>query len=371
MTQLLKKFQLLQFIIVMCFFILSSESNNEEILNQNTEYYIFLKNIIKYNNITQKYIETGCGKSESRLPHMIGLIPKFVKKIWKNNQRKSPPNSEKFASDKSPSVSHMVESDNKILLENNDYFYLFYNNHNVYTYFFKEKNSDDHIIYFNGLNSINDIKNILKTVFDFIKQDFNFKNIEKIINKKGTLYKFNENNIEIVSNDKNVTEVFDLLYNSGKANALDEVNKVHEKQVTRLKFKINGYSLGGPISQLFTLFILEKYENLNIEIYNIESWFGGNKDTYNELSKKVEISNIYSQQSVMYFFNSLCQKYFKSNYFIKNDEKNNEKNNEKTETNPNNFKNGLDTGIDYNTELFPIGIINYIVNNHLLSNIIS
>ena len=67
MTNLLKKAQLLQFMILIIFYILSitnknNESyeyneSNEEILYKNTEYYNFLKTIISYNQITNKYIK--------------------------------------------------------------------------------------------------------------------------------------------------------------------------------------------------------------------------------------------------------------------------------------------------------------------------
>lgn len=289
MNKLLKKIQIIQFIIIISFFILS-ENNEENFLNENTEYYTFLKNIVKYNDITKKIVK-------------------------KNNE------TVKF-------------KEYNLLLENNEYFYIFYNN-NIYAYFFREKNSNKNIIYFNGINNINDIKIVLNTIYDITNSNFNFDNIEKLLNKKGILYKIGEN-IETNKSEYSILDVFDYLYNT---------IYLHESTV---ELEINGFSLGGPISQLFTLFILEKYDNLNIDMYNIESWFGGNEEIYNKMMTKINIFNIYNNKSVFYFFNLFFQKYFKNNYLIK----------------------PKDSFIKYNLEIFPIGIINYVIDNHLLSKIL-
>lgn len=295
MNKLLKKIQIIQFIIIISFFILSENKNDENYLNKNTEYYNFLKNIVKYNEITKK----------------------FVKK-----------NNDKFIN---------FSKEYKLLLDNNDYFYIFYNN-NVYTYFFKEKNSDKHTIYFNGINNINDIKIVLNTIYDIISSNFNFDNIEKLLNKKGLLYKIEKDKLEINHDKYSVLDVFDYLY-----------NKIYLQDDEKIELTINGFSLGGPISQLFTLFLLDKYNNLNIDMYNIESWFGGNEEIYDKMMTKINIFNIYNQKSVFYFFNLFFQKYFKSNYLINDNE-------EKI--------------IDYNVDIFPMGIINYVIDNHLLSKIL-
>ena len=235
----------------------------------------------------------------------------------------------------------------KLLLENNEYFYIFYNN-NVYVYLFKKEDAQEHTIYFNGINNINDIKIIINTIFDIINSKFNFNNIEKLLNKKGLLYRIEKNNVTIIDNKYSVLEVFDYLYNNNYI--YDEFTQNENK----INLNINGFSLGGPISQLFTLLILEKYDNkFNINIYNIESWFGGNEEIYEKINNKVTLFNIYSDKSVFYFFNIFFQKYFKSNYLIKNEEY--------TENT---------TLIDYNNHIFPLGIIKYAIDNHLLSKIL-
>ena len=120
----------------------------------------------------------------------------------------------------------------------------------------------------------------------------------------------------------------------------------------KIQLKINGFSLGGPISQLFILLITEKYYNLNIEMYNIESWFGGNEEIYDKMKQNINIVNIYNNKSIIYLFNYYFQRYFKSDQLIETDDLSYLKLKE------------------YNRLLFPCGIINYMVDNHLLSEIL-
>lgn len=295
MDNLFEKLQLMQFMIIILFFILSEYKNNEILLDKNTKYYIFLKKIVEYNNITKKFVNKN-------------IIITYEKKY-------------------------------ELLLKNNEYFYIFYNN-NVYTYFLKEKTSNYHTIYFNGINNVTDIKIIIKTIYNVITSNFNYDHIEELLKKNGKLYKIDNTSIKLNDNHYSVLEVFDYLYNT--------IYNIHNSS-DKIKLKINGFSLGGPISQLFTLFLLDKYKNkLDINFYNIESWFGGNKEIYDKLLTNVNIFNLYNQKSIFYFFNKYCQKYFESNYLI-NEDKNND--------------------TDYKI-IFPIGIINYVIDNHLLSKIL-
>lgn len=297
MDNLFGKLQLLQSIVIISFFILSDNKNKEILLDKNMKYYIFLKKIVQKNNITKKFVNTNNNN-----------IITYEKKY-------------------------------ELLLEDNEYFYIFYNN-NVYTYFFKEKCSDYHTIYFNGINKSSDIKSILETIFKVITSNFNYDYIGKILEKKGKLYIIDDISIKLNDNNYSVLEVFDYLYNK-----IYNVNNIHNK----IKLKINGFSLGGPISQLFTILLLDKYKNnLDINMYNVESWFGGNKEIYNRLISNVHFFNLYNQKSIFYFFNKYFQKYFESNYLINKDD-----------------INGIHP--KYNKIIFPIGIINYVIDNHSLS----
>ena len=287
MKNLHNKFQILQFIIIISFYILSFEYDNDNIIDKNAEYYQFILKILKYNEISKKFIN---------------------KKI-----------------------SNYNEEYNK-LLDNNEYFYVFYSG-NVYTYFFREKGENSNVIYFNGITNVNDIQTILSTIMDVVSSNFNYENIEKLLNKKGILYES-----EIYPNKYYLLELFDYLYHN-----------IYSKE--KLLLKINGFSLGGPISQLFTILIKDKYKDLDIEIYNVESWFGGNKEIYENMKNKINISNIYNKKSLFYFFNIIFQKYFKATHFIHN----------------NNFPEHT----KFISDKFPNGLIHYVVENHLLSKIFS
>lgn len=304
MDNLLKKTQIVQFVIILIFYILTSinedEINNKTLVKDNP-YYNLLTNIVKYNNILNDNI--------IHIQNNIDII---------NN------------------------CDNELLMKNNEYFYIFYNKYNIYVYFYKEKNSNIHNIYFNGLSKFN-IKIILKFIFN----KFNFDYIQKILKKKGNLYNVELNTIKKINKLSNASliDCFDYLYN---------IDNNSEK----INLNINGFSFGGILSQGFVHILLEKYAKLNkfnIEIFNIESWFNGDKENFDNFSKKINIKNIYNKKSILYFYNILVQPYFKIDHFI----------------NDNNYDDDFDIEniLDYNINLFPNGIINYFNDNHLLSKI--
>jgi hypothetical protein len=320
MINLLKKAQLLQFMILIIFYILSNNSkrnldndvdneNNKEILYKNTEYYIFLKTIVSYNEITRKYIN-------------------FMKKNKPIN----------------------LEINNNQLVNNNDYFYIFYNKYNIYVYFFKEKNSDYHNIYFNGLNSRNDLFFMINIAHKVLTNKFNFEQIENIIEKPGNLYYIKKNEVNKISSldDCSLIESFNYIFYKYNIH-----NNILRKNINeKIKLKINGYSLGGVFSQVFSHTIINKHDNIyDIEVYNVETWFGGNKELFDKFVDKVNIKNIYHKNSILYFYNILCQSYFKSDYIIECED------------------NNLTDIIENSIVLFPFGIIKYINNNHLLSKI--
>ena len=281
MNNLLKKSQMIQFVIILLIHSFSNKNDNI-IIKKDNPYYTFIEKNLIYNEITNNIL---------------------------NNEA-----SEEY----------------KLLLKDNEYFYLFYNHH-VYAYFYKEKNSDEHIIYFNGIKNMGDLKIIFKSISNMI-----FNDIDNLFDKEGTLYRINNDSISYEDN-KLLFDIFDRIYGN------------HQN----IKLKINGFSFGGPMSQLFTLKLIEKYgDKFIIDIYNIESWFGGNQEIYEELKNKVKIYNIYNSRSIMYFFNILFQKYFESDYIIEND-------------------NDHDQIIHFSKDLVPFGLINYVVDNHLLSKIFS
>lgn len=296
MSSLLKKAQILQFMIIISFFLISNMSQDEVLLDKSSPYYNFLNNIIEYNNIL---------------------------KIYNNN------------------LKNIVKDDLFIFSKKNEYFYFYKNNFNIHAYFFKERNSDEHQIYFNGINNFNDIK----TVINIFINNFNYENIEDLIHKEGDFFIVQDEGIEKLNDNMKITvlDVFDILYkNVYKLDSIDKIN-----------LKINGYSLGGPISQVFVYLLNDKYKDIfNISVFNIESWFACNKENYEEFFKKYNLTNIYNKKSILYFYNIFFQKYNKVGYFIENS------------------SHKYDNIDLYIENIFPKGIIEYVKNYHLLPKIL-
>ncbi len=268
MDNLLEKVQLIEYIIILILYLVTSNLQNENdciILNTESEYYKYLKRIVSYNEIFDKYLKK--------------VIP-----IDKCNY----------------------------ILQNNEYFYLYHNKYNIYTYFYKEKDSDIHNIYFNGINNKKDLNIIVDTVLKIIINKFNYEYIEKLMNKNGLLYKIEMTGIKklkIIDDDKlkenTLLNTFEyIFYNVYENNNIVNIN-------------INGYSLGGILSQVFVYKLLELYpDRLNIKLYNIESWFGGNETEYNEFIKNVEIENLYNTNSIFNIYNKLIQPYHNNNKYL-------------------------------------------------------
>jgi hypothetical protein len=271
-------------------------SKDEQLLDKSSEYHKFLNNIIEYNNIL---------------------------KIHNNN------------------LKTIVKDDLLIFSNLNEYFYFFQNDFNINAYFFKEKNSDEHQIYFNGINNFNDIK----TIINILINNFNYENIEELIHKEGDFYMI-QDTIEKLNDDLKISvlDVFDILFKN--------IYKLDMKN-DKINLKINGYSLGGPISQVFVYILNDKYKDiLNISVYNIESWFACNKENYDEFFKNYNLINIYNKKSILYFYNIIFQKYNKVSYFIEN------------------TTHKYDNVDIYIENIFPKGIIEYIKNYHLLPKIL-
>lgn len=324
MKNLLKKNQLLQLIILFSLYILNNKSNVDEksnIIYKTDKSYILLKKIVEYTYITNDY---------------INLIKKNIQ----------------IPSDK-----------NHILLENNEYFYLFYNKYNTYVYFFKENNNNVHNIYFNGINNKKDIKILIDTIVRVISNKFDFEHVENIIEKDGYFFDFTINDVKKINFTKNnkinntLMNAFDYIYkNKYINNDTDNNTKFDEK----INLNINGYSLGGIFSQVFVYLLVEKYGNIyknkfNIDFYNIESWFGGNEEKFNNFIEKINMKNIYNKKSIFSYHNIFFQPHITNTYYIESD---------------------IDSDIEYKNDFFdnnvllsPLGIINYITKNHFLSHI--
>ena len=304
MLNLLKKIQLIQFLIIIFFYLLSSrksDSNNKEIINKSSEYYKYLLDIMEYNNMFNK-------KRVTSYP-----------------------------------------------IDKNDYIFYYKNEFNVSALFFKEHGSMKHNIYFNGINNLKDINLILK----IFSKNFTFKNIENLLNKPGELYTIIDGKIEEIEQMKNKSflESYEFIHENiylPFKEFNDNNNERIDKTPSKINLKINGYSFGGPLSQIFIYLLYDKYSDiLEIENYNIESWFAGSEEDFEDYKKIVNFYNIYNKKSVLYFYNILFQKYFEYDYLI--------------DTPSATLENDIDP---YVGKLFPSGIIKYVKDNHLLKKII-
>lgn len=317
MNKNLKKNQILQFFILWYFYFINNEINeeidieNSNIIKKDSELYNFYKKIVSYNHIIKKY----------------------MKHIKKNYQ---------IPSDK-----------NNILLDNNEYFYIYYNKHNILVYFFKDKTSNSHNIFFNGLNNKKDIDGLLNIILRVLSNKFDFEHVENIIEKNGMLFEFEKNDVTKINfiNEDNITDnklmvTFDYIY------------KNHYEKDDVINLNINGYSLGGIFSQVFVHLLSEKYniennKKLNINLNNIESWFVGDEDNFKKFIQKTNYKHIFNKKSIFYYYNIYFQSFVDNIHYI--DEKKED--------------NDIEEFIENNLFLFPFGIVNYINKNHFLSKI--
>ena len=183
-------------------------------------------------------------------------------------------------------------------MDNFDYFYTF-RSQNLLVYFCKNTETNEHIIYFDGIQNFGEfidycISKISKNTDDFINN---------ILYSNGELTPLYE------SLDKSLDKSLDIY------GALNIIKDTHYAKNDTIK--IYGYSLGGVFSQYFVDNI--KDTGISFDIINIESWV-----------EKSKCPNIYNKKSFMYtlrnfddpvlFFNidydKLDEEYLSDNYFL-------------------------------------------------------
>lgn len=216
------------------------------------------------------------------------------------------------------------------LITNNDYFYYFKSSI-LNVFFFKKTNSNEHIIFFDGMKKIKDVFDLLINISLESLNHYIFD----ILNEDGILH---DNTVKQFNNINNIFEAF--LY------IKEMFYKTEENTVS-----IYGYSLGGPLSYLF-LDILEKNnitESLNIKITSIESWFEGNKKLYEKIKNKNDYKTIFNKGSFMFLYKNIFQTYIDDYILVEKDDEIPEK---------------------YLMQTFPFGLIEYFKDNHSIDKII-
>ncbi len=199
-----------------------------------------------------------------------------------------------------------IKDKNHKIFETNEYVY-FFRSRNLLVYFFKQKNEKNHKVYFEGVDEISDLKYL-----SFPNKWFNeytLQSIHKNLSEKGFLFKVNQNEIKRVNDsEKSIFSIFS--YMNQNTYLSSNINNI----------EIEGYSLGGVLSQVFTYILIskkyvQKY-NLQIDLYIIESWWGGNNEFYDYLSSYIKIHNVMCMGSILYYYNLFFQNYFKVNKYV-------------------------------------------------------
>ncbi len=230
---------------------------------------------------------------------------------------------------------------NDFLKENSfEYFYIYYSD-NIVVYFFKRINELDKI-YFEGLRKIKEIKNF--SIPKIIKNKGILCIQDKVLEEEGILVKFEENNLRKIDKKINITNTFlhfkKYIY----------MKKLIKNDKEKYHIEMEGFSLGGLYSQLFlyNLFKNKLIEDCIIDYINIESWFGGDKEKYDEFNKIIKMKNIMTYGSLFYLYNKFFQKYNNINEAVYIDE-----------TDEMIF-------LKYMKQPFPYGIIDYVKNYHII-----
>lgn len=193
----------------------------------------------------------------------------------------------------------------KVLFEKNEYIY-FFRSKNLLVYFFKKVDEYNHKVYFEGVDEMSDLQYLSfpNKWFD----EYTLKSVRKNLSESGFLFQINKDNVIRIKNEAH--SIFD---------SFSYLNKeIYNKN--KMKLEIEGYSMGGVLSQIFIYILLsnkyiQRYK-LNIHLYIIESWWGGNKDFYEYLSSYVTIHNIMCMGSILYYYNIFFQNYFKVKKYV-------------------------------------------------------
>ncbi len=204
-------------------------------------------------------------------------------------------------------ISHKYEHNesHNSIFEDYEYIY-FFRSKNLLVYFFKNnKENHHHKVYFEGVDEMGDLQYLSfpNKWFD----EYTLKSVRKNLSERGFLFKITKNNIYRIKNDQH--SIFDSF------SYLNHHIYNHHKSI-----EIEGYSMGGVLSQVFIYILLsnkyiQKYK-LEIDLYIIESWWGGNKEFYEYLSSYIKIHNVMCMGSILYYYNLFFQNYFKVKKYV-------------------------------------------------------
>ncbi len=219
------------------------------------------------------------------------------------------------------------------------YIYIFYSKHLII--YFTKKCGEEDKIFFEGVNKIEDLKNI--SLFQIFKNKGIMTIHQDTIEEEGIFVRMDECYLEKIDDIISVEEAFYYIKREWYKKQCD--HKYH--------IWIEGYSLGGLYSQLFIyqLYMKGKLKKCKIKYFNIESWFGGDKENFEEFKKIVEYKSVLTYGGILHVYNRLFQKYHHIEKMVKIDE-------------------DQEDIKKYMKYPFPFGILRYIFKYHLLSSFI-
>jgi hypothetical protein len=236
-------------------------------------------------------------------------ISKFVKNIIKKCKINHYHISHKY------DISHFILNDK--IFEKMEYIY-FFRSKNLLVYFFKKINENNHKVYFEGVDEMGDLQYLSfpNKWFD----EYTLKSVRKNLSETGFLFQITKDNVLRIKNEAHSIFHFFSYLNNTLYHNLKNIDDSLQSSKFHTKIEIEGYSMGGVLSQVFIYILLsnkyiQKYK-LNIDLYIIESWWGGNKDFYEYLSSYIKIHNVMCVGSILYYYNIFFQKYFKIKKYV-------------------------------------------------------
>lgn len=297
----------LQFsILCICFFILWYQKDSSiEYIHQEDESYRMMKNHLELSN------------------HRSDIEPMLKKMLLKTNKT-------------SVHTKKIIDT-----YEEYQYIYVFYSKHLII--YFTKKCGEEDKIFFEGVNKLEDLKNI--SLFQIFKNKGIMTIQKETIEEEGIFVKMEECYLEKIEKIQNLEEAFYYMK-----------KKWYHKQCDhKYHIWIEGYSLGGLYSQLFIyqLYMKGKLKKCKIKYFNIESWFGGDKENFEEFKKIVDYKSVLTYGGILHVYNKLFQKYHHIEKMVKIEEDDNDIHIKK-----------------YMKYPFPFGILRYIFKYHLLSSFV-
>ncbi len=203
-------------------------------------------------------------------------------------------------------LNSYIYKKNTFIFKEMEYIY-FFRSKNLLVYFFKRKNENEHKVYFEGVNDMGDLQYL-----SFPNKWFNeytLKSIRKNLSENGFLFQIIENKVLRIQNK--IHSIF---------SSFSYLNHHLYQKNNSQNILIEGYSMGGVLSQVFTYILLqEKYiqkYNLKVLLYIIESWWGGSKEFYEYLSSYITIKNVMCVGSILYYYNLFFQNYFHIDKYV-------------------------------------------------------